>query len=361
MARFIRTRTALAEVVPRLSAAEELAVDTEFHTERRYRPELMLVQLRADQDEPILVDAQEIDSLDLLGPALATAPVVVHGGQVDVQLLARATGAVPNVVFDTQIAAACAGDGYPTRLQELVTRHLGLSLDKTWTLSDWSRRPLSPHQLEYAAEDVLVLGDLRARITSRLRERGNEAVARHCADETLRAALAEDDDAEAWRTVNAAHLLDGAETAVLQALAAWRQREARTRDQPRHNVLSDAMLLDLARRRPTSIDSLRANRRLPSVVWKRDGDAIVSIIRATEGRAVEPLHPWPRGWADQLWGAARSVESHTGVCAELLLPDRVLGRLSRGEPVEDWRMNTLGTWFFEFLRGDAPLYLAKRF
>lgn len=359
MAQFIDTPQAFRAALPRVAEARVVAVDTEFHTERRFLPELMLLQMRVDEDEPLLVDPDPRRGLPLheLGPLLARVPVLVHGGAADVQLLRRATGARPNVVFDTQVAAACAGEGYPARLQELVWRNLGLLLDKTWTLSDWARRPLTAVQLTYAAEDVLVLGELRARIEARLSERGTTAIAAAATAELLERALDADDDADAWRTVTGAHLLDGAEAAVLQALAAWRQAAARDRDVPRHTVLSDAMLLDLSRRRPASAEALRANRRLSSAIIKRDGDAVLAAVRGAAGGSIAPLHPWSRAWAELVRAAGRVAEARSGVALELLLPDRVLNALHEGRPIEDWRASVLGEEFFAFVEGRGSISL----
>ena len=355
MARFISTIAALREAVARAAGARELAVDTEFHTERRYRSELMLIQLRADAEEPLLVDPRAGLPLTELGPLLATAPVVVHGGQADAVLLREATGVRPNIVFDTQVAAACAGEPYPARLQDLVWRYLSLQLDKAWTLSDWGRRPLAPEQLEYAAEDVLVLGALRLRLTERLDALGTRDVAALATREVLARALDGEEDMLAWRAVNGAHILDGREAAALQQLAAWRQSEARARDVPRHSVLSDGMLLDLARRRPAGQDALRANRRLPSSVVKREGAALLDAVARAAGTRIDPLQPWPRAWADLARAAGRVSEARTGVAVDLLLPDRVLKKLYDGEAPGDWRDEVLGRDFFEFLAGRGSI------
>lgn len=360
MARFISTIATFREAVARAAGARELAVDTEFHTERRYRPELMLVQLRVDAEEPLLIDPRAGLPLAELGPLLGTAPVVVHGGQSDAVLLRDATGVAPNVVFDTQVAAGCAGEPYPARLQDLVSRYLGVQLDKAWTLSDWGRRPLAPEQLEYAAEDVLVLGALRLRLTERLDALGTLEIAEQATREIVARALADDDDALAWRAVNGAHILDGREAAALQQLAAWRQAEARARDVPRHSVLSDGMLLDLSRRRPDGLDALRANRRLPSSVVKREGAALLDAVARAAGTRIDPLQPWPKAWADLVRAAGRVSEARSGVAVDLLLPDRVLKKLYEGETPGDWRDAVLGKDFFEFLAGRGSMRMPSR-
>ena len=309
MIRHVDTPSSLVAAAARLASAQVVALDTEFHTERRYRPELMLLQLRADDDEPVLVDPRPKGPgtlpLGALAAALSTVPVLVHGGQTDAVLVRDAIGVAPNIVFDTQIAAACVGQPYPARLQDLVARYLAFDMDKTWTLSDWSRRPISALQARYAADDVVVLGRLRASIEAELDRRGTRPVAQAATEEMLAGALAEETDDDSWRSVNGAHVLDGEEAAALQELAAWRQGEARARDIPRHSVLSDGMLLDLARRRPVDDETLRANRRLPSSVVKREGAALLAAVRRAAGRTITPLRPWPRAWGDLVRAAGR--------------------------------------------------------
>lgn len=357
MSRLLQTARDLERALPALADAQSLAVDTEFHTERRRLPELMLVQIRADDADPVLIDPLAGLDLTVLGPILGSVPVVVHGGATDAQILARALGTAPNIVFDTQIAAACVGDGYPVRLQDLAWKHLRVRLDKTWTLSDWARRPLSDRQLGYAAEDVLVLGDLRRALTERLVERGTTAIADAYLAEQLKAALAPSADGDAWRTLPGVHLLDGEERAVLQALAAWRQQASRERDVPRHNVLGDALLLDIVRRRPTTLDALRANRRMPSSVHKRDGEGIIAIVRSLSGVSLPPPHPYNRVWAEVARAAGRGIELETGISIDLLLDPPTLSVLARGERPDNWRARYLGDEFMAFLDGKRGMWM----
>ena len=354
----IRSDSALHPVIDAIAGARRVAVDTEFHSERHFHPRLMLVQLRVDDGDAILIDPLSGIDLRPLGAALSTVPLLMHGGGMDIQILHREAGLQPCSVFDTQIAAGCAGDGFPIRLQELVRRHLDIRLPKTETLSDWSARPLSDEQLHYAADDVLLLGPLADALAARLAERGTADVAAACTAEHVRRALQPDDDGRAWRSVPGAHLLDETERAVLQALAAWRDKTARDRDLPRSNVVSDSMLLDIARRQPATLDALRTNRRMPSQVWKRDGHAVLTCV--VQGRTSAPppaLGARARPWADLVLAAGRVAELRSGVATELLLTDAALETFARAEPVEPWRSAALGREFAEFLAGRIGIVL----
>jgi ribonuclease D len=354
----IRTSAALQPVLDAIAGARRVAVDTEFHAERHYHPRLMLIQLRADLGPAMLVDPLGDIDLAPLGKALSEVPLLLHGGVMDLQILHRETGMQPKSVYDTQIAAGCAGDGFPIRLQELVRRHLDLHLPKAATLSDWSQRPLSADQLSYAADDVLLLEPLADALDAKLAALGNIEIAAACTAEHVARALLPEDLSQAWRTVPGAHLLDDTERAVLQALAAWRDGTAQERDVTRSNVVSDSMLLDLARRQPASFEALRANRRMPSQVWKREGAAVLACIAA--GRtATPPPGPVSRGrlWRELVGVAARTAEAERGVAPELVLTDATLDRLAAGLPIESWRGSALGPEFAAFLDGRKAIVL----
>lgn len=354
----IRSAASLQPVLDAIASARRVAVDTEFHSERHFYPRLMLVQLRVDDGDAILVDPLSGIDLRPLGEALSRVPLLVHGGAMDLQILHRVAGLRPSSVFDTQIAAGCAGDGFPVRLQELVRRHLDLRVPKTETLSDWSQRPLSPDQLRYAADDVLLLGPLADALVAKLESLGNTETAAAATLEHVQRALLPEDDEQAWRAVPGAHLLDATERAILKSLAAWRDRAARERDLPRSNVVSDAMLLDLARRQPATPETLRANRRMPSQVWKRDGAAVLDCIaRGRDATPPPPVGARPRAWTELVLAAGRVVESRRGIAPELVLNEATLERLYGGRPIEAWRKIGLGPEFMAFVAGEKAIVL----
>lgn len=356
MPRLIRTDSALQAVLPLLLNAKEISVDTEFHTEKHYYPNLLLVQLRPDDGDIFLVDPLGPIDLGLLAPVLATVPLLLHGGQMDIQLLTRATGVRPIQVYDTQIAAACCGQGYPIRLSELLHRNLGLNLSKAETLSDWSRRPLSTEQLTYAADDVRLLPALATALRTAVNLRGNTDIAQ-AAMEELR--LQSEDLSILWTHIPGAQTLDGPGRAALQALSIWRETTAQTRNIVRTALISDGLLLDLARRRPQSIETMSANRRMPSIVWKRDGAALLEVLHNAKQIPL-PVHGQPKIWLDLVRAAARVVEREQGVSVELLMPDLVLAALSHGMSIANWRTQALGPKFEQFLKGEIGIELPGR-
>jgi ribonuclease D len=355
MTRFISTDAQLQAVLPELMAASSIALDTEFHSERWFYPRLMLLQLRADRNAALLIDPMSV-SLSPLALPLSTKPIVVHGGQQDVQILHRLLGVVPNVRFDTQIAAGFVAAGYPVRLQALLKRFVGTELEKGETLSDWSVRPLNAAQLRYAAEDVLVLADLVEALQAAVSAAGHTEAVEHAVGEMVRSATTTPDDETAWRRVGGAHLLEDEERACLRTLVAWRDREARERDVPRHTIASDAILYDLARRRPTTPQEIRSNRRMPGHMSRQESGNVLNMLRSP-GPAPDAL-PTDKAGFEVVRAISRVIERRTGVAGDLLLPDRDVHRLLSDAPtawsaLAPWRADLLGDDFRSLIFGNA--------
>jgi len=229
--------------------AADVALDTEFVFERTYRPRLGIVQIAVD-GEIALVDAVRIPDLSALGPLLADPArrKLLHSGSGDLPILRRAGGAALRGLLDTQIAAAFAGLGPSLSYAALVKTLLGVELAKHETRTDWLRRPLSPDQLRYAAEDVEYLPAVAADLEERLRVLGRLEWA--IEDSATLATLDGDtpDPAVAWRRVKGIDRLSTAPRAVARSLAAWREREADRLDLARPFLLRDETMLALAKR-----------------------------------------------------------------------------------------------------------------
>lgn len=341
-----------------LRAADRIALDTEFHAERRWTPELYLVQLRTPAGTTWLLDPLIDGLLAPLAEDLLHPTWVVHGGQHDLRILHLLLGALPGRVLDTQIGAGLVGSWFPAPYQALLKAWLGVSLDKAETLSDWSRRPLEPGQLRYAALDVEHLLALWDAIALRLAQRGRLQAAHEACDEARAAILAPPDDDEAWRSLTGVAALQGPELAVLQVLAAWREQRARETNTPTRSVLGDASLIELARRQPTTAAALMANRRVPRALGKL-ADELAELIGRARARpewawpaAIRRRTPdWRRVAFLQAW-----IEAH-GVAADLapalvLPPERLERVLLAGPGSREEAAGLLGPWR-DALIGDA--------
>ncbi|MCO5169372.1 MAG: ribonuclease D [Planctomycetes bacterium] len=341
----------LDRVLAALAPATTIALDTEFLWERTYHPTLALVQVAA-RDDRGEVQAFAVDPLRVdLGPLerLLGEPgrlKVVHAGRIDLELFQARLGAPLGPVFDTQRAAALVGHGHQVGYANLVEALVGRRLKKTEQWSDWTRRPLRPEQVSYALDDVVPLLVVRDRLEERLREAGRLAWAEEeMAPLTDPATYVRVPDEELWRRVKTRRGLDRRALGVLRALTVWREETSRARDLRPGFVVKDPVLVELARRAPTSRAQLEHVRGLHPGELKKSADGLLAAIRAALALPDDALPPADRrptgpdpGPAVELmraYVAARAAEA--GIAPETLATTRDLERLARAH-----------------LRGDAP-------
>ena len=244
---------ALIELCGRLGGQSRLAIDTEFHRERTYFPELALVQI-GSAEGVFLIDPLSCD-IAHLAPILASDVTwVAHAAQQDLEVLHLATGEVPRILFDTQIASGFIGLSTPS-LSALVSATLGVNLSKGDRLTDWLRRPLTPAQCTYAANDVLHLDAVYDRLTTELRTLNRL----EWADEACRESLSrrqESSSDDAWLRVKDARSLKGEARGIARAVGQWRDERARELNVPVRRILSDMALVSIAQQAPSKAQEL---------------------------------------------------------------------------------------------------------
>jgi ribonuclease D len=358
--RLVQQTGALSTLVDAISDAPAIAIDTEFHAERRYQPELMLVQLAIETGSTWVIDPLAV-SLDPLASALNDKTVVVHSGSQDLALLQRDCGVAPADAFDIQIAAGMIGLGHPMRLGTLVSELLDLPLDKGATLSDWSRRPLSTAQLSYAAADASVLFPLKAALEERLgaTDRLDWAI------EESRAMAAQAQTPRPvdhhWTRWEIAPRLDADTHRVITVLFNWRDQQGRNKNQPAHFMLSDGLCLDIARRKPRSLDALAANRRIPQGLMRRLGKEIVGAVEwalenpvdlPTIANASQQL----QAKAVILW--AETIAQELGVARTLLMSEPLAHQVAVDgtAALKGWRSQAIGASLDRFCAGESGVY-----
>lgn len=274
-----------------LRGAQRIALDTEFHAERRYLPRLYLVQIHIEGGDTWLVDPLHEHALPSLAEALLATTWVVHGGSQDLRLLLPVLGGLPRRVLDTQLGAALVRPRHPASYAWLQQELAGVELPKRATLSDWSHRPLSAEQIRYAAEDVDLLLPLWDRIQDRLRALDRLELAEAACQEALQQVLDPPADDLAWRDIHAVTFLKPRQAAVAQELAAWRIERARTQNQPIRSVLPDGLLAELSRTQPITVGELRTNRRISRSLVKKAGEELVERVARARRR---PEWAWPQ-------------------------------------------------------------------
>jgi ribonuclease D len=364
--RLIENGDELAETLDRHADEPRYALDTEFHRERTYYPHLALVQIAWPGDvivvDPLAVDPKALVPL-IEGPALA----VLHAADQDLEVLSGSCGAVPDRLWDTQLAAGFLGLASPS-LSALHERFLGHPVPKGDRLTDWLKRPLDESQLAYAASDVAELLEIQAIEEAQLVERGRLVWTTDECGLLLASAVTERDPDAAWLRIKHARQLRGNAAAAAQDLAAWRERRAATIDQPTRFVLSDLGVMGIAQSRPKSIEDLR---RVRGVEGRhlRDGvaDELLGIVASAGSkprstgevrttaelqRDLRPLSTLISAWVSQ---RAREHEIDTTLLAtradiEALLQGDPDARLAQG-----WRKQIVGEPLERLMQGEAAL------
>jgi ribonuclease D len=281
--------TELAELA---RAGGRLGIDTEFMGEGRYRTLLCLVQVAVEVDGGVRIEV--IDPLDkAVDPAPLAAvlaesgvEIVMHAGRQDVALLRRVWNTDITNLFDTQLAAGFAGMraqlGYEALLHEL----LGVRLSKSASFTRWDARPLSDEQIDYARDDVRHILQATSALQERLAARGRLEWAREeC--RVLAAATDERDPDVIFARLPRVNSLDPKLRAIARELVEWREETARSQDRPIPAVLSDAALIEVAKRRPGAIGQLEQIRGINEATLRRRGKAILAAVE--RGRERPPI------------------------------------------------------------------------
>lgn len=288
----ITTTAALTELCARLAKSDFLCVDTEFMRENTYWPELCLVQI-ADEKEAAAIDplAPGIDLAPLLDLLVNNQDVlkVFHAGGQDVEIVYNLTQNTPHPIFDTQIAMMAISQSEQIGYANLVESWLGFTIDKGARFTDWSRRPLTDRQIEYAIGDVTHLAKIFPRILKKLIKTGRGAWLDAEMDKLADPANYANDSAQAWKRIRAT----GRNLAVLgrlKALAAWRESEAQHKNIPRGRIMRDETLADLASHPPKAQADLAKVRGL-SNAWKDNdiGKRLMKVIEKAEPLPKEEL------------------------------------------------------------------------
>lgn len=356
----IKNQKELEAFLEEASHSKRLALDTEFLSHRTYRPRLCLLQLALDNGRACLIDP--------LDPAINLAPVyrlinndsivkVLHAGQQDIAILYYLSGTILSPVFDTQIGAMMCGMGQSLSLSDLLQKLTGQRLDKGNQLSDWSRRPLSDKQTQYALGDVLHLHRIHDLLSQRLMQSNRLAWAeRECQDVLGQKRAYDPNPEQAWRKLKLSPAIIGKfspqQWRLVQEIAAWRERQALERNMPRSHVLADDVLTTIGIKNPETIEALRSL--LSS--GKRYSLRIESLHSAIlEGArqpplpppSFRPIEPNQKALIFMLDALLYSKSHQHHISRSLIATRRDLESLSRGDTdspaLQGWRREIFGS------------------
>lgn len=295
----ISTTEALADVVRRAREAGAVGVDTEFIWDRTYYPTLGLIQIGYPDGQCALIDAPAIEDWSPLAELMSDPDTVkiLHDAQQDLNILYRACGGLPKNIFDTQRSSGFVGLTSTISLSELLKTLLKVRLAKTETRSDWTKRPLTDAQLQYAEDDVRHSVDLMLKIMAKAEALGRKSwIEDEMQMYTVESLYGETEPDAVMPRVRGSGSLTNQQRNILRALGAWREEKARRRNLPRSFVLSDDALVSLTKRPPESPEDIRQMKGLNERAANRNREAIwAAIERGRAGDLPELPNNQPRG------------------------------------------------------------------
>jgi ribonuclease D len=371
------TSPVVAELAEQARRDGRFGLDTEFVSERRYRPLLCLIQIVVGDRIEVLDPLGDLDPRPL-AEALADpqVEVVLHAGRQDVALLKRSWETEVTNIFDTQVAAGFAGYGAQSGYDSLVRSLLGVSAKGAEGFSRWDRRPLTPSQIEYARADVEHLLPMADALQERLRASGRLEWAREeC--RALERATDERTPEEQFARLPRVRRLGKRQRAVALTLVAWRQGLAQEVDRPASSVLPDHVLVEVARRQPDSRRALEEVRGMPGQTFQRwHRELLEAVARGREGPDAPDLPDVEAGDSSdaplialgQALVRQRAIEAKVAVDLVSTQSDiaAVVGSLRRdnGEPdvrtLKGWRRELVGEELVKLLTGECVVRVRDR-
>lgn len=371
---YISTYEDLSAFCERAARFDAIAVDTEFLRERTYHPRLCLVQV-ATPDECVVIDVIAIDNLAPLAILMRDEGTVkvFHACSQDMEVLNYTLGALPAPIFDTQVAAAFLGERMQASYNGMVHAFCGVTLPKSESLTDWSRRPLTPEQIEYALDDVRYLIKAYDVIMERLDKSGRASwVLDEIKPLTDRSHYVVDRRV-AFKRVKRVNSLTRRQLAVARELAAWREARAEYSNIPRKWLMSDEVLIALSKRPPHDAASLR---RVRGTEQLSDADVAgaLSVIARGEScppdkypfiaRTHKPASPELESVIDLMYALIRLVGERSGVATAMIASrDDLVDYVDHPQdsPLrEGWRFELVGTLIDDLLNGDIGLTVKDR-
>ncbi len=370
----IRTPNALDALCGSLRAAGRFALDTEFVGERTYLPRLCFVQV-ATEEFIALVDTLAFADLRPLWDLVADPSVqkVLHAAREDLRLAYYGGGKrLPWNIFDTQVAAGLIGlPSYPLSYARLAEALTGVKLSKAETRSEWDRRPLTPAQLDYARDDVRYLLPITDKINRLLERLGRVGWMQEEMGRFSDARTYETAPEDAYLRLRTGRGFTARPTALLRAVAAWRETEAAARDVPARSLLRDDLLIELAQRPPRRLTDFRRLRGFPETEEVSFGAPLLDALNAARALPEDALPlplsgtgpeetPRERALGDLLYGLGEALCLDRNLAPELTLTKADALAAARGHEtplLTGWRREAAGGELEQIASGRASVRL----
>lgn len=367
---YIASQEDLEAFIGRASSSSILAIDTEFLREKTYYPKLCLLQMATD-NEVVIIDPFAIEDLTVLASLLSDQAIVklFHAGYQDIEIILYDIGCVPSPIFDTQVAAALLGQTQQIGYAALVQALCGVKLKKMDSFTDWSKRPLSESQIEYAKDDVIYLPQLYNIMTEELEAKGRLEWLRADFEEMTRPEHYRSDERERFRRLKHVTQLSRRQMAAAREVAAWRELTACQRNTPRKWVLTDEQIVEACKREPRTIDELFMVRGVRERLTTKDARKVVELMSAALDSAPDT---WPVATAagrnepnvdvqvDMLMAIVRVRARENDIAIPTLASHNDLVAIARGhyedaEVLKGWRRELVGEELLDLLQGRIGL------
>ena len=365
---FITEQSELASFAARALHSPVLAIDTEVLREKTYYPRLCLLQL-ATQDEVVIVDPFRVTDLNVLADVFSNNSVmkIMHAGSQDIEILLREVGVMPKPLFDTQIAATLMGHVQQIGYGPLVASVLGVQLRKVDSFTDWSRRPLTKSQLQYAADDVRYLPAVYCHMSAELESQNRLSWLEEEFAELTNIQRYQIDNRERFKKLKRVNQLTRRQLSAAREVASWREQKAQLHDIPRKWVITDEQVVEACKREARTIDELFMVRGVAEKLSTRDARDIVNRI----ARGLDlPKDQMPRldkpsrneanvdAEVDAMSAIVRLRAKENSIALQTLASHSDLSDVARGHdaPVlQGWRRAMVGEELLEFLAGNIAL------
>ena len=350
-----------------------VAVDTEFMRETTYWPKLCLIQAAAPNAEAVIDPLADGIDLEPFLEILRDPKIekVFHAARQDVEIFNN-LNAMPTPLFDTQVAGMAAGFGEQIAYDALVRQMLKVEIDKSSRFTDWARRPLTDAQLVYAVGDVTHLAKLYPMLRARLEKDGRLAWVVDEMRSLTDPAMYDVSPENAWKRLrprrHTAKYL-----AIFKAVAAWRERTAQLRDQPRGRILKDDAIDEIATQAPTDTDGLDRLRSVPKgFSGSRFGPDLLAAVREAlkDPEAYAPViektkhQPSPAAGAvvELLKVLLKARSEDAGVASKLIATVSDLEQIAnddnaKTQALTGWRREAFGEDALRLKRGELALVL----
>ncbi len=370
--RYIKNQYDLEKFVDEVIDCSILAVDTEFLREKTYYPKLCLLQLAAD-DLVAIVDPFAIDDLRAINVLFENPGIVkvFHAATQDLEILYNETGCLPEPIFDTQIAAALLGYSHQVGLANLVNSMCGAHLKKADSFTDWSRRPLTDSQIEYASGDVIFLPELYICMKSMLEKQNRLSWLDDDFAELIDPKRYEIDPYLRFLKLKRGNQLSKSQLAAARDVTAWRELQAQMRNIPRKWVLSDEQIVEACKREAKTIDELYLIRGMREKLPVKDARILSTMIK-------NALESDPKTWPelsqqgqnepnvdsaiDLMLALCRVRAKESGIALQTLASHDDFANLARGHfdqsaLTKGWRKDLIGQELIDLLNGKISLSL----